>query len=105
MNVGRECEPFWVAALSDALRRAGDAEGALQTAQESVRLVRQYGSDLFIPVCYRVLADALLASDEPERIAEAQHALERATAAVEETGARAELPFIERARGRLALVS
>ncbi|MEO8968981.1 MAG: hypothetical protein ABI427_15715 [Solirubrobacteraceae bacterium] len=48
---------------------------------------------------------AIRTSEDPGKIAAAQQALDNATAAVEAAGARAELPFIERARQKLTPVS
>lgn len=48
-----------------------------------------------------MLADALPASEEVERLADAQEALEKGTAAAEATGAYAELPLIEQIRERV----
>lgn len=42
---------------------------------------------------------------DPEGVAGAEDALDSAAAAAEETGARSELPFIERTRRSLALVT
>jgi tetratricopeptide (TPR) repeat protein len=100
-----EQEPVRIASLSEALRRAGDIARALETAREAVAIAVQRGNAGNLPYCYRVLAEALLDSDEPDRIAGAQDALAHAQAAADATGARAELPHIERARARLVPVS
>jgi len=52
-----------------------------------------------------VLAETLLAGDEPGKVAATEEALEKAAAAAEATGTRSELPFIERAREKLIPVS
>ncbi|GAC1326831.1 MAG: hypothetical protein NVSMB25_26340 [Thermoleophilaceae bacterium] len=104
-RTGLEIEAFFVAGLSQAPLSAGDHPRALQTAHESVTLALQRGNQGLLPYCYRVLAEALLASKDPEKIIAAQQALNDATAAAEATGARAELPFIERARQKLTPVS
>jgi adenylate cyclase len=104
-RTGLEFEAPRVAGLSEALLSAGDHVRALEAAEESVTLALQRGNTAFLPNCHRVLAEALLASDDPGRIAAAEEALEKAIAAVEATGARAELPFIERARQKLIPVS
>jgi tetratricopeptide (TPR) repeat protein len=103
-RTGLEQESLRVAGLSEALLGAGDRGRALDAAQESVRLARERGNESILAFCYRVLAEALLASDEPGKVAAAQEALEQATAAAEATGYRAELPFIERAREKLVPV-
>jgi class 3 adenylate cyclase/tetratricopeptide (TPR) repeat protein len=104
-RTGLEVEAVRVAGLSEALLIAGDHPRALEAAQESVALARQRGNDAVLPVCYRVLAEALLASADPGKIASAQQALENAAAAIEATGACAELPFLERAREKLLAVT
>ena len=104
-RTGLEFEAERLARLSEALLTAGDHPRALEVAQESVTLAQQRGNAAILPISYRVLAEALLASEDPGKIAVAQEALEKATAAVEASGARAELPFIERARQKLMPVS
>ena len=104
-RTGLEQESLRVAGLSEALLGAGDRGRALDAAEESVRLARERGNEGILAVCYRVLAEALLASGGPGKVAAAQEALERATAAAEATGFRAELSFIERAREKLVPVS
>jgi class 3 adenylate cyclase/tetratricopeptide (TPR) repeat protein len=99
-----ELESLRVSGLSEALLGAGDADRALEAAQESVRLARERGNESTLAICYRVLAEALLAGNGPGRVAAAQEALEKATAAAEATGFRSELPFIERAREKLVAV-
>jgi hypothetical protein len=47
-----------------------------------------------LPNCYRALADAALALGKADG---AERALDDATLIIEETGGRAELPFIDRA--------
>ena len=69
-----------------------------------MRLARERGNEATLAICYRALAEALLASDGPGKVAAAQEALEKATAAAEATGFRSELPFIERAREKLVAV-
>jgi class 3 adenylate cyclase/tetratricopeptide (TPR) repeat protein len=104
-RTGLEVEPQLVAGLSEALLSAGDHTRAREAAEESVELAVQRGNATILPTCYRVLAEALLASEDPEKVSGAQEALDKATAAVQATGARAELPFIERARQELIPVS
>jgi hypothetical protein len=94
-----------VAGLSEVLLSAGDQGGALKAAEESVTLALKRGTQMYLPNCYRVLAEAQLASEDPRRIAAAQDALDEAAAAVEVTGARAELPFIESAKEKLITLS
>jgi class 3 adenylate cyclase/tetratricopeptide (TPR) repeat protein len=100
-RTGLEFEALRVAALSEALLSAGHHLRALEAAKKSVTLALARGTELYLPVCYRVLAEALLASEGPGKIAAIQEALENATAAVEATGDRGELPFIERTRAQL----
>jgi tetratricopeptide (TPR) repeat protein len=100
-RTGLEFESLRIAGLSEALLSAGDHQRALDAAQESVTLARERGNEAVLPISCRVLAEALLASDGPDRVAAAKEALDQAAAAAEATGARAELPFIERARSRL----
>jgi transcriptional regulator of acetoin/glycerol metabolism len=103
-RTGLEQESVRLAGLSEALLSAGDAGRALEAAQESVHFARERGNEGMLAICYRVLAEALLASDGPGKIPAAQEALEKAAAAAEATGLRAELPFIERAREKLVPV-
>jgi tetratricopeptide (TPR) repeat protein len=110
IELGREArtaleqESLRVAALSEALLSAGDGARALAAAEESVAIARESGNEAMLPVCYRVLAEALLASDGSGKVAAAQEALEKAAAAAEATGLRSELPFIERVREKLVPV-
>jgi class 3 adenylate cyclase/tetratricopeptide (TPR) repeat protein len=104
-RTGLEAESQRVAGLSEALLSAGDRGRALQTAEESVRLAHKCGNEGMLAICYRVLAEALMASDGPGKVAAAQEALEKAGAAAEATGYRSELPFIERAREKLVPVA
>jgi class 3 adenylate cyclase/tetratricopeptide (TPR) repeat protein len=101
-RTGLEAESWRVAGLSEALLGAGDHVRALEAAQEAVALASERGNKAILPLAYRVLAEALLASESNESIPAAQDALEDATYAVLASGARAELPFIERARERVA---
>jgi len=103
-RTGLENDSYRVAGLSEALLGAGEHARALQAAEESVSLAHERGSDVSFAVCYRVLAEGLLASGGPGKVAAAQEALEKATAAAEATGFRSELPFIERAREKLVAV-
>jgi adenylate cyclase len=104
-RTGLEVEPQLVAGLSEALLSAGDHPRAREAADESVALAVQRGNATILPTSYRVLAEALLASEDPDDVAEAEEALDKATAAVQATGARAELPSIERVRQKLIPVS
>ncbi len=104
-RTGLEFESQRVAALSEALLGAGDHDGALAAAEESLRLAHERGNESMLPFGYRVLAEALLAGDGPDRVAAADEALGRATAAVEATGSRAELPLIEHAREKLVTLT
>jgi class 3 adenylate cyclase/tetratricopeptide (TPR) repeat protein len=104
-RTGLESEALRIAGLSEALLSAGDHQRALDAAQESVRLARERGNESTLAISHRVLAEALLAGDGPDRVATATEALDQAAAAAEATGARAELPFIERARTQLIPVS
>jgi tetratricopeptide (TPR) repeat protein len=90
-----------LALVSEAKLSVGERQGALQCAQKAVASANEHGSALFLPLSYRVLAEALLAGQDANEALAAQAALESARAAVEATGARAELPFIERAREKL----
>jgi hypothetical protein len=103
-RTGLEGESQRVAALSEALLSAGDRGRALEAAEESVALARERGNEGMLAICYRVLAEALLASDRPGKLAADEEALDKATAAAEATGFRSELPFIERAREKLVPV-
>jgi class 3 adenylate cyclase/tetratricopeptide (TPR) repeat protein len=104
-RTGLEQEAARFAGLAEALLSAGDHRRALEAAQQSVTLARERGNEATLAISHRVLAEALLAGDGSDRVAAAKEALEQAAAAVEATGARAELPFIERARARLVPVS
>jgi len=101
MRTGLEAESLRFAGLAEVLLSAGDHQRALDAAQESVTLARERGNESVLAVSYRVLAEVLLAGDGPDKIGAAKEALDQATAAVETTGIRAELPFIERARAQL----
>jgi adenylate cyclase len=103
-RTGLEAEPFWLAGLSEALLAAGEHERALACARESLGVAAQRGAAVYLPGCHRALADALLAGSQPDDLAEAERELEQARAAVEQTGLRAELRFIERAQEHLASV-
>ena len=105
VRTGLELEALRVAGLSEALLSAGDHARALEAAEESVTLALERGNEGILPVAYRVLAEAVLASDGANKVKAAQEALDNATAAVGATGARAELPLIERTRERLMAVS
>jgi adenylate cyclase len=100
-RTGREMESMRLALLSEAKLSVGDRLGALQSAQKAVATGTEQGSAVFLPLSYRVLAEALLAGEDASETVAAQASLESARAAVEATGARAELPFIERAREKL----
>jgi class 3 adenylate cyclase/tetratricopeptide (TPR) repeat protein len=100
-RTGLEMESMRLAVLSDVQLSAGNRQGALQSAQQAVASATRRGTAVFLPLSYRALADALLAGEDPSEAAAAQAALERARAAVEATGAGAELPFIERTREKL----
>ncbi len=104
-RTGLEQESVRFAGLAEALLSAGDRQRALDAAQESVTLARERGNEVTLAISHRVLAEALLVGDGPDRVTMAKEALDQAVAAAEATGARAELPFIERARARLIPVS
>jgi class 3 adenylate cyclase/tetratricopeptide (TPR) repeat protein len=99
-----EAEAERFAWLAQALLGAGDRGTALHAARESVRIGLERGNEGMLPNCYRALAEALLASDEPDRLAGAQDALDRAAAAADATGLRAALQPIERIREKLVAV-
>jgi adenylate cyclase len=101
-RTGREGESMRLALMSEAKLSMGDRQGALQYARKAVATATEQESVVFLPLSYRVLAEALL--DTNETVA-AQAALESATAAVEATSVHAELPFIERAREKLIMAS
>ena len=101
-RTGLDLEPFLLAGLADALLGTGEPARALQCAQEAVALALERTARLVLPNCYRALADAALALGKADG---AERALDDATRIIEETGGRAELPFIDRARRRLALVA
>ena len=100
-RTGREGESMRLALLSEAELSVGDRQGALQCAQKALATATEQGNALFMPLSYRVLAEALLASEDADEVAAGQAALESARAAVEATGVHAELPFIERAHKKL----
>jgi class 3 adenylate cyclase/tetratricopeptide (TPR) repeat protein len=100
-RTGREGESMRLALLSEAKLSVGDRQGALQCAQKALATATEQGNALFMPLSYRVLAEALLASEDADEVAAGQAALESARAAVEATGVHAELPFIERAHKKL----
>jgi class 3 adenylate cyclase/tetratricopeptide (TPR) repeat protein len=100
-RIGIEQQSLQLAMLSEAKLAAGDREGALQSAQEAVATGERQGVEIYLPLSHWALAEALLAGEDASGAVAAQGALENARAAVEATGARAELPFIERAREKL----
>ncbi len=100
-----DLESWLLAGLAEALLGAGDRTRALATVEESITLARQRGNEAILAISYRVLADVVLSSENPERMPRAQDALDKATAAVGASGAYAELRFIDRARETLASVS
>jgi len=97
-RTGLEDETIRLAGLSEALLSAGDAAGALRAAEEAVRLGQERGTEGILTFAYRALAEAHLANGDP---VDAREALNRADRAVEATGFRAEVDFIERTRSRL----
>jgi tetratricopeptide (TPR) repeat protein len=99
-----ELEAWRVAALADALLSAGETRRALEAAEESVALALQRGNQAILPMSYRVLAEALLASEGKAKITAARQALDKAMAAAVVTGARAEMPLIEQLQTRLMSV-
>lgn len=99
-RTGLELESLRLATLAEALLQAEEPARALETARRAVGLALERSNDAALPHCYRVLAEAILESDQEGGIAAAQDALEKAGAAVAATDARAELPFIEQARER-----
>jgi class 3 adenylate cyclase/tetratricopeptide (TPR) repeat protein len=99
-RTGLEQEPLRLATLAEALLAAGQQERALDTAQEAVTIGLARASEFSLPWSYRVRAEALLAGGSGD-LAASTEALDKATAAVEATGARGELPFIERVREKL----
>jgi class 3 adenylate cyclase/tetratricopeptide (TPR) repeat protein len=99
-----EVESLRLAALAEALLGSGDRAAAVHAAQESVRVARERSNEGMLAFACRVLADALLSSDESGRTAAAEEALNSATAAAEATGLRAELQFIEGTREKLVAV-
>lgn len=70
-----------------------------------MQLAHDRSNQAMLPFGYRVLAEALLASEKPGRVAAAKEALEAAEAAAEVTGMRAELPLIEHAWQKLVPVA
>jgi class 3 adenylate cyclase/tetratricopeptide (TPR) repeat protein len=100
-RIGLEQQSLSLALLSEAKLSAGDRHGALRSAKEAVSTAERQGIKIYLAHSYRVLAEALPAGEDASETPAAQAALESARAAVEATGARAELPFIERAREKL----
>jgi len=100
-RTGLETEALRLAGLAEGLLAAGNYEPALETAQQSVTTALERSNDISLPVSYRVLAEAVLATGGEGKTADAAQALDRAASAVETTGARGELPFIERVREKL----
>jgi adenylate cyclase len=104
-RIGLEQRSLGLAILSEAKLTAGDRHGALRSAQEAVATAERQGIKIYLPISYWALAEALLAGEDQGSVAAAREALDCATAAVHATGARAELPFIERAREKLIPMS
>jgi class 3 adenylate cyclase/tetratricopeptide (TPR) repeat protein len=100
-RIGLEQQSLGLAMLSEAKLTAGDRHGALRSAREAVAAAERHGVKIYLPLSYWALAEALLAGEDANDAVAAQEALENARAAVEATGARGELPFIERAREKL----
>lgn len=103
-RTGLDSESWRLGGLSEALLSAGDHSRALEAAKEAVTLALRRGNAGFLPACYRILAEALLASDSAGNVKPAEEALEKATAAAAASGAHAELPLIERTREKLIAV-
>jgi class 3 adenylate cyclase/tetratricopeptide (TPR) repeat protein len=101
VGIALEFEALRVARLSEALLSAGDPSRALASAEEAVSLALERGTVIALPACYQALAEALLVVGGAAHIALADAALDSALEAVLATGARAELPFIERSRQKL----
>jgi class 3 adenylate cyclase/tetratricopeptide (TPR) repeat protein len=104
-RTGLELDAWRTGALAEALLGAGEHPRAIEAAKASVELALRRGNEAVLPMSYRVLADVLLACERPGNGAEARAALEKAIAAVEATGARAEMPLIENATQQLMSAS
>lgn len=104
-RTGLELEAWRMTGLAEALLSAGDRTRALQTARESVTIAHARGNEAVLPAAYRVLAETLLSFEDSGKVETAREALRHATAAVQATGALAELPLIERAQDRLLSVT
>jgi hypothetical protein len=103
-RVGLEQQSLQLALLSEAKLAAGDRHSALQSAQQATATGERQGVNIYLPHAYVALAEALLAGEDANDMTAAQEALQNATAAVQATGAHAELPFIERTREKLRSV-
>jgi len=94
--------PLWLAGFADALRVAGDNARALEVARDAVRRAQRYGTDVLLPITHRAYTDALLTSGGDDAAEQAQRELDAAIAMVHTTGAKYEVPFIERTRAQLS---
>jgi adenylate cyclase len=96
-----EQETLRIASLAEARLEAGDVSRAIELADRSISLARERGNRPSLPYGYRVLAEAVLASERPDRVTVAQDALQNGLAAAKATGAFAELPMLERVAASL----
>jgi hypothetical protein len=96
-----ELETRRIASLAEARLEAGDVSRAIELADQSISVARGRGNRPSLPYGYRVLAEAVLASERPDRVTVAQDALQNGLAAAKATGALVELPMLERVAASL----
>jgi tetratricopeptide (TPR) repeat protein len=97
-----DVETSYLADLAKARLGGGDANGALQTAEETLTLARSRGTLLAELDAEIVRARALLAIGECAAVERAEESLGVAKALIEKTGAESRSPLIHVARAELA---
>jgi len=101
-RTGAQIAPSWMAMLADAYRALGDHARALSTAERSLALARQCGTDLW---CIEALVVLAAIRREMGGIGDADAIaalLEEAAALVETTGAASLAPVVQLEQARLA---
>ncbi len=103
-RTGVPLEPWILAGLSRARLGLGDGAGARVAAEESIAAAKRLGTRTYEMVGRLALANALTGTEGLAARQAINDALDRATALVEETGARSWEPWIHVERAALARV-
>jgi ATP/maltotriose-dependent transcriptional regulator MalT len=101
-RAGLEMVPWSLAILAEAQLAVGDAKRARETAEQAVALAGEGGTRPIETIAHVSLARVLLKTEGADGQAAIESSLNRALALVDETGARAEEPFIRRELAELA---